>query len=77
MDMKQADQHEPVEPTQERSSCQHHWVIDPPAGGSVSKGKCRSCGEERDFPNAPEGPTGSWRPVRVDNPSEADEGAAR
>ncbi len=33
--------------------CEHHWVIDSPAG-SLSKGTCRSCGEERDFPNNPE-----------------------
>ncbi len=55
LDKKQADQDEPVEPT--RSACQHHWVIEPPTrGSSVSKGKCRNCGEERDFPNAPKGP---------------------
>ncbi len=41
--------------TQERSVCQHHWVIDPPSG-PASKGTCRSCGEERDFPNYVEGP---------------------
>ena len=58
MDTKQTDQHEPLalEATQERSACLHHWVIDPPAGGPVSKGECRSCGEERDFPNYVEGP---------------------
>ncbi len=38
-----------------RSMCQHHWVIDPPEG-PVSKGVCRSCGEERDFPSYTEGP---------------------
>ena len=42
MDTKQTDQ-------DEGSGCQHHWVIDPPKG-PVSKGVCRSCGEERDFP---------------------------
>ncbi len=49
---KQADQHEllALEATQERSGCRHHWVIDPP-NGPVSTGACRSCGEERDFPN--------------------------
>ncbi len=49
---KLADQHElfALEETQERSGCQHYWVIDPPAG-PVSKGACRSCGEQRDFPN--------------------------
>ncbi len=52
MDTKQADQHELVtlEATQQRSGCQHHWVIDPPEG-PFSTGACRSCGEERDFPN--------------------------
>ncbi len=43
-----------LEATQEGSGCQHHWVIDPP-DGPVSKGTCRSCGEERDFPNYIEG----------------------
>ncbi len=42
--------------------CQHHWVLEPPAG-PVSKGECRSCGEERDFLNYLEG---SWRLTRRD-----------
>ncbi len=42
------------EATQEGSACQHHWVLDSPAG-PVSTGACRSCGEERDFPNYIEG----------------------
>ena len=52
MDTKLADQDEllALEATQDRSGCQHHWVIDSPAG-PVSKGACRSCGEERNFPN--------------------------
>ncbi len=56
VDTKQADQDElrALEATQERSSCLHHWVIDPLAG-PVSKGTCRSCGEERDFSNCTEG----------------------
>ena len=37
-----------------RSACLHHRAIDPPAG-PVSKGTCRSCGEERGFPNYVEG----------------------
>ncbi len=36
-----------------RGPCEHHWVVDPPVG-PVSKGTCRSCGEERDFPNRPQ-----------------------
>jgi len=43
-----------LQATHKRSACVHHWVIDPPAG-PVSKGTCRSCGEERDFPNFNEG----------------------
>ena len=42
---------------QERHVCQHHWVIDSPAG-PVSKGVCRLCGEEREFQNYLE--TSSW-----------------
>ncbi len=56
MDTKLADQDEmlALEATDERSGCKHHWVIDSPAG-PVSKGACRSCGQERDFPNYIEG----------------------
>jgi hypothetical protein len=35
------------------SGCQHHWSIETPAG-SLSKGRCRRCGEERDFRNSAE-----------------------
>ena len=42
---------------QERPVCQHHWVIDKPAG-PVSKGVCRLCGEKREFQNYIEG--SSW-----------------
>ncbi len=56
VDAKQSNQDELValEATQELPGCQHHWVIDRPAG-PVSKGVCRSCGEERDFLNYIEG----------------------
>ena len=29
----------------------HHWVIDP-AKGPTSRGRCRNCGERRNFNNA-------------------------
>ena len=76
MDTKQADQDGlfALEATQERSACQHHWVIDPPKG-PVSKGVCRSCGEERDFPNYQED-GGGWNPTRR-NPGGAGEDEAR
>ena len=45
--------------TQKRSECQHHWVIDPPAG-PASKVMCRSCGEKCDFSNYNEG--SAWHP---------------
>ena len=74
VDTKQTDQDEllPLRVTQERSGCQHHWVIDPPAG-PVSKGACRNCGEERDFLNYAER---LYNPPRR-NPSGADYGAPR
>jgi hypothetical protein len=31
----------------------HHWVIEPP-NGPFSLGRCRSCNEERRFPNSTE-----------------------
>ncbi len=43
-----------LEATQELPGCEHHWVIERPAG-PISKGACRNCGEERDFLNYIEG----------------------
>jgi hypothetical protein len=34
----------------EAPKCKHHWVIEP-ASGPFSKGKCRICGESREFRN--------------------------
>ena len=31
-------------------ACQHYWVIERP-NGPTSRGVCRLCSEERDFPN--------------------------
>ena len=39
------------------AGCQHYWVLDSPAG-PLSRGVCRACGEEKDFPNYIEA---SWR----------------
>lgn len=36
-----------------RPSHAHHWLIDPP-NGPFSLGRCRSCNEERRFPNSTE-----------------------
>ncbi len=47
------------------SGCEHHWVIDKPAG-PTSRGTCRSCGEERDFQNYIEG-TGWGGDVSLEN----------
>ena len=38
-------------------ACQHHWIIEAPAG-PVSMGSCRICGEDREFRNYAEG--SSW-----------------
>ena len=48
---------------QEDLGCVHYWIIDVPAG-PVSKGKCRLCGEARDFRNYLESLTG-WEDDRV------------
>ena len=52
VDARQDDQDDLLllEATQGRSGCQHYWVLDSPAG-PISTGACRSCGQERDFPN--------------------------
>lgn len=34
-----------------KDTCTHHWVIEPP-NGAVSVGKCRHCGERREFRNS-------------------------
>ena len=63
---KQADHHElfGLEATQRRSACLHYWMLDSP-DGPVSKGTCRSCGEERDFPNYIHDSTFTGRTVRA------------
>ena len=37
--------------TATKASCTHHWVIEPP-NGAISVGKCRMCGERREFRNS-------------------------
>ena len=39
-------------------TCAHHWIIER-AAGAASKGKCRMCGEEREFDNSVE-TWGGW-----------------
>jgi hypothetical protein len=34
-------------------TCSHHWVIDTPAG-PLSKGRCKLCGQDREFRNSPD-----------------------
>ncbi len=40
------------------TQCPHHWIIATPEG-PLSKGRCRLCGEEREFSNSAE-THGSW-----------------
>ena len=35
----------------EVGTCRHHWIIETPRG-AVSAGRCKLCGEERDFRNS-------------------------
>ena len=37
--------------TIEQPSCQHHWAIASPRG-AMSGGRCKRCGEEREFRNS-------------------------
>ena len=39
------------QPEAKSDGCVHHWVIDPP-NGAVSKGRCKACGEEKEFRNS-------------------------
>src|SRR5712692_7507741 len=61
-------------------SCQHHWLIETPRG-AMSRGRCKSCGEEREFRNSAndyvwedESSSGynAWRGVRT-QPTRADD----
>ena len=42
---------EELQPEVEAPSCQHHWIIETPRG-ATSKGRCKRCGEEREFRNS-------------------------
>ena len=35
----------------ETGACRHHWIIERP-GGALSSGRCKRCGEERQFRNS-------------------------
>ncbi len=39
------------QPEAASDGCVHHWVIDPP-NGAVSQGRCKVCGEEKEFRNS-------------------------
>ncbi len=39
------------EPSLEVPTCQHHWLIETPRG-SMSMGRCKRCGTEREFRNS-------------------------
>ena len=39
------------QPQAEAPTCQHHWLIESPSG-ATSKGRCKRCGEEREFRNS-------------------------
>ncbi len=39
------------QPEAASDGCVHHWVIDPP-NGAVSQGRCKACGEEKEFRNS-------------------------
>lgn len=43
-----------AEPAQRPATCAHHWVLGEPVADSVP-GRCKRCGEERQFPGSPEG----------------------
>ncbi len=42
---------EAVEAPVEAPTCRHHWVIETPRG-ALSNGRCKRCGEEREFRNS-------------------------
>jgi hypothetical protein len=55
----------------EAPTCQHHWIIDTPRG-ALSAGRCKRCGEIREFKNSTEyvwdddsGGGSPWRGIRA------------
>ena len=74
-----------AEPETPEITCQHHWVIATPRG-AMSEGRCKRCGEEREFRNSAhdyvwEGDSGggynAWRGARpARGPADHDEVAA-
>jgi hypothetical protein len=46
----------PATAPRRHATCTHHWVIEDPVGPE-SHGRCRGCGEERVFQNAPARPS--------------------
>jgi hypothetical protein len=55
------------------NGCVHHWVIDPP-NGAVSEGRCKSCGEKKEFRNSFE--YSSWYGNKSPSPKAGAKGAA-
>jgi hypothetical protein len=65
-------------------TCQHHWIIETPRG-ATSTGRCKRCGEEREFRNSANdhlwedesGGYGGWRSSRsAPKPSSDDDEAS-
>jgi hypothetical protein len=42
---------EQIEEVQQAPACRHHWVIESPHG-ATSDGRCKICGEVREFRNS-------------------------
>ena len=69
---KAAPAEEPVADVSD-NGCVHHWVIDPP-NGAVSEGRCKSCGEKKEFRNSFE--YSSWYGNKSPAPKAGAKGAA-
>ena len=50
------------------TECVHHWIIET-ATGSVSKGTCQLCGEERGFSNSVQFTATYWKPQAQRSPA--------
>jgi hypothetical protein len=62
-----------AEATPEDNGCVHHWVIDPP-NGAVSEGRCKACGQKKEFRNSFE--YSSWYGNKSPAPKGGAKGAA-
>jgi hypothetical protein len=59
----------PVEKTEKKKTCCHHWIIEP-ALAATSEGRCKLCGARKTFYNVVEDTTPKSNLARLFEPEE-------